>query len=78
MAISVRGRSGGERPSAFENLKTRLRAAELAMTRAAQKMLNRDGRIEEYLNLMASMRILYEHALRRGVNLPGGTFKAGQ
>ena len=48
------------------------------MTRAAQEMLNSEDGVPEYLELMASMRTLYEHALRKGVNLPGGTFKAGR
>ena len=59
-------------------LKARLYAAEVAMTRAAQEMLNSEEGVPEYLELMASMRTLYEHALRKGVNLPGGTFKAGR
>ena len=59
-------------------LKTRLRAAEVAMTRAAQQLLNTNEATQEYAKLMAAMRTLYEHALRKGVNLPGGTFKAGR
>jgi hypothetical protein len=56
-------------------LKTRLRAAEIAMTSSAQAMLNSKEGQSEYEELMVAMRSLYEHALRNGVNVPGGTFK---
>jgi hypothetical protein len=53
-------------------LKTRLRAAEVAMTRAAQQLLNTNEARQEYEKLMAAMRTLYEHALRKEVKLPKG------
>ena len=56
-------------------LKTRVRDAEIAMTSCAQAMLNSQEGEKEYEELMVSMRSLYGHALRNGVNIPGGTFK---
>ena len=56
-------------------LKTRVRAAEIAMTSATQDMLNSKNGTNDYEELMVAMRCLYEHALRNGVNVPGGTFR---
>ena len=56
-------------------LRTRLHAAEISMTRAAQGILNSKEGSMEYEELMVAMRSLYEHGLRNGVNIPGGTFK---
>jgi hypothetical protein len=59
---------GEKNPS---RLKARLRAAEIAMTKAAEKGLNSRGALssEAYEELMVAMRILYEHALSRGVKM---------
>jgi hypothetical protein len=59
-------------------LRTRLRAAEVAMTRAAQLNLNSKEGVQEYEELIAAMRALYENALRHGMNVSGGTFNSGQ
>ena len=55
-------------------LKRHHRAAECAMTAAAQDMLNGEGTALDYEELSSAMRKLYEHALRKGVNIPSGTF----
>ena len=59
-------------------LKRRLRTAEIAMTRAAEGILNSKASEQEYQELITAMRRLYEHGLRNGVNVPGGTFKPGR
>jgi hypothetical protein len=51
-----------------------LRTAEVAMTRAAQDMMNAGSSQPEYDELMLAMRVLYEHGLRKGMNVPEGTF----
>lgn len=54
-------------------LEKHLRAAELAMAKAAERLLNRSNGAAEYGELMLAMRTLYEHGLRNGINIPGGT-----
>ena len=56
-------------------LKTLVRAAEIAMTSSAQAILNSKEGTKDYEELMVAMRRLYEHSLRNGVNVPGGTFR---
>jgi hypothetical protein len=56
-------------------LRSRLLGAEVAMTGAAEEMLNEKNNSESYDDLLEAMRTLYEHALRKGVNIPRGTFK---
>jgi hypothetical protein len=51
-----------------------LSAAETAMTSAAQSMLNRNSTTEEFEDLMLAMRALYEHGLKRGLNVSRGAF----
>jgi hydrogenase maturation factor len=55
-------------------LRGRLRAAEVAMTSAAQAMLNKSKDADaEYEELITAMRDLYEYGLTKGINVPGGT-----
>jgi len=49
--------------------------AEVAMTRAAEEMMNLGSSPPEYEELMTAMRVLYEHGLRKGINVPGGTLR---
>jgi hypothetical protein len=57
-------------------LRPRLLGAEVAMTSAAQAMLNSSEDSQDaYQELMTAMQELYEHGLRKGINVPGGTFQ---
>ena len=58
-----------------KRLRRLLRKAEVAMTRAAQDMMNAGWSQPEYDELMMAMRILYEHGVRNGMNIPRGTLK---
>ena len=51
-----------------------LQDAEVAMTSAAQAMLNSSDATLGYEELMRAMLKLYEHGLSKGINIPGGTF----
>lgn len=55
-----------------------LRDAEVAMTSAAQAMLNDSNATPGYEELMTAMLKLYEHGLRKGINIPEGTYDGSQ